>query len=68
MTVIDFPFQFPITLTDTGSYSKTTKIGDYMRDNLHLPRFPDCTSLEVVAVQVKDPNGNVFASMGVKFP
>ena len=68
MTVIDFPFGLPIHLSGNGSFSSTTKIGDYLRDQLHLPRFPDCTSLEIVSIAVHDANGNAFATMGVKFP
>lgn len=55
-------------MSGSGSYSRTVKIGDYLKDQFDLPRFPDCTSIELVSMAVKDPHGSVFATMGVKFP
>ena len=64
MTVVDFPFGFPITLHG-GSASVTKKVGDILL-GMNQPRFSDCTSLEIVSVAVRDPNGNVFAVPGVR--
>jgi hypothetical protein len=66
MTYVDFPAGFAFTLNG-GYVSMTKKLGDLMRDGLSQPRFPDCTSIEVVSVTVVDPNGNIFAVPGVKF-
>ena len=67
MTMIDFPLSFGFTLTG-GSVSMTKKVGDVLMGiPPGLPRFPDCTTLEIVSVAVKDPNGNVFAVPGVNF-
>ena len=66
MTVIDFPFGFPIALSSgNGSGFATKKIGDALFD-LDNPRFTDCTSFEVVDVTVRDPNGTAFAVPGVR--
>lgn len=67
MTTIDFPLGLPIQLSG-GSGTVSKKLGDVMKDDFHLPRFPDCTSIEIISVSVSDPNGNVFAVSGVKFP
>jgi hypothetical protein len=64
MTYVDFPAGFGFTLNG-GSVYMTKKLGDLMKD-ISQPRFPDCTSIEVVSVWVVDPNGNVFAVPGVK--
>jgi hypothetical protein len=66
MTVIDFPFAFPIALSSgNGSGFATKKVGDALFD-LDNPRFTDCTSFEVLAVTVHDPNGTRFAVPGVR--
>lgn len=67
MTVIDFPFGFPIALSSgNGSGFATKKVGDALFD-LDSPRFTDCTSFEVVSIAVRDPNGTVFAVPGVRY-
>jgi hypothetical protein len=65
-TSIDFPLGVGFTLSG-GSVSITKKVGDLLVQGLGIPRFPDCTTLEVVSIAVKDPNGNIFAVPGVKF-
>jgi hypothetical protein len=67
MTVVDFPFGFPISLSSgNGSGYVTKTVGDILFD-LNNPRFTECTSLEVVSVTVRDPNGNVFAVPGARY-
>jgi hypothetical protein len=66
MTVIDFPTGFGIT-TSHGKVNKKTS-STAILNNLSLPALGPCGNLEVVAVAVKDPNGNNFASMGLFLP
>ncbi len=67
MTVIDFPFAFPITLSSYGTGSVTKKVGDLLMQHLSQPRWSDCTSVEILSVSVRDPTGNLFAVSGVRF-
>jgi hypothetical protein len=66
MTAIDFPLTFSFTLTGSGSVSISKKVGDVLA-TISQPRFPDCTTLEIVTVRVSDPNSNVFAVPGVRY-
>jgi hypothetical protein len=66
MTVIDFPFSMPITLSSYGTGSASKKVGDILR-GLSQPRWSDCTSVEILSVTVLDPNGDLFAVSGVRF-
>ena len=66
MTVVDFPMGVGFALSGSGSVSKTIKIGDVLAA-IGQPRFPDCTSIEIVSVSVADPNGNIFATQGATY-
>jgi hypothetical protein len=67
MTIIDFPFGFGFTLNGySGTVSVTKKVGDLLL-SLSQPRSSDCTTLEVVSIAVRDPNGTLFAVPGVRY-
>lgn len=66
MTVIDFPTSFGVSAA-AGKISKKTS-ATVILNALSQPALPPCTTIEVVAVLVKDPNGNPFASMGTYLP
>lgn len=66
MTVIDFPTSFGITV-DGGKVSKKTS-ATVILNALSQPALPACTTIEVVSVLVKDPNGNPFANIGTFLP
>ena len=68
MTVIDFPFSFGISLSNSfsGSATVTKKLGDILK-GLSQPRLSDCTNIEIVSIAVRDPNGNTFAVPGVRY-
>ena len=68
MTVIDFPFGFAISLSNSysGSASVTKKLGDVLQ-GLNQPGLSDCTSIEIVSIAIRDPNGNIFAVPGVRY-
>jgi len=66
MTVIDFPTGFGIGVTN-GKVSKKTS-ATVILDGLSQPALPPCTTIEVVSVLVKDPNGNSFANLGTYLP
>jgi hypothetical protein len=66
MTMIDFPFGFPITAIN-GKINKKTSLNVSL-NGIGQPGLPKCTSIEVVDVKVIDPNGNQFAAMGTFFP
>lgn len=63
MTIIDFPAPFSFAMTN-GNASLTTSANTLIA-GLGLDPLPGCTSLEVVSLQVLDPNGNPFAVCGV---
>jgi hypothetical protein len=62
MTVIDFPTGFGITVTG-GKVSKKTS-ATVILNNLSQPALRACTTIELISVLVKDPNGNTFANLG----
>lgn len=66
MTIIDFPFARPLPISD-GKARIQTSLSAAL-DVLHLPALPRCASVEVLAVQIKDPNGTTFATTGVYLP
>lgn len=66
MTVIDFPTSFGVTVLG-GKISRKNS-ATVILDVLSQPALPACTTLEVVQVLVKDPNGNPFASIGTYLP
>jgi len=63
MTVIDFPTGFVVTATTPGKIQKKTSATEIL-NGLFQPALPDCTTIEVVSVLVKDTPGNVFANLG----
>jgi hypothetical protein len=66
MTVIDFPTTFTIGVSG-GKVSKKYTATQILND-LNQPSLPHCTTIEVVAVQIKDPNNNTFANLGTYLP
>jgi hypothetical protein len=66
MTVIDFPTGFGIPVTK-GKVNKKTS-ATVILNGLSQPALPACTTIEVVSVLVKDPNGNTFANLGSFLP
>ena len=69
MTVIDFPTGFPITVDPGGKVKKKTSATEILNGLPGAqPALPRCTTIEVVSVLVKDPNGNAFANLGTFLP
>lgn len=66
MTIIDFPTGFPIQVLG-GKVSKKYSATQIL-NGLGQPALPNCTTIEVVSVLVKDPNNNAFASIGTYLP
>jgi len=65
MTIIDFPAPFAFTMTNGNANLTTT--ANTLIAGLGIAALPGCTSLEVVSIQVLDPNGNNFGACGVFF-
>ncbi len=66
MTIIDFPTEFDIEAIN-GKISQKSS-ATVILDDLSQPALPPCTTLEIVAVLVLDPNGNPFANLGTYLP
>lgn len=66
MTIIDFPIARPLPIADGKAHLQTSLSAAL--DVLHLPALPRCASVEVLAVQIKDPNATTFATTGVYLP
>jgi len=66
MTVVDFPVNFPISLSGGKATLKTT--ADAQLNALGLSGLPPCTSIEIVDLLISDENGNVFANVGLYLP
>jgi hypothetical protein len=66
MTVIDFPTGFGIPVAG-GKVNKKTS-ATVILDGLNQPALPACTTIELISVLVKDPNGNTFANLGTYLP
>jgi hypothetical protein len=66
MTVIDFPTQFSVT-TSKGKISRKTS-ATVILNNLNNPALPACTTIEIVAIILKDANSNPFAVLGNFLP
>jgi hypothetical protein len=66
MTVIDFPLGETIQVHN-GTVAKKTSVTTRL-NALMQPALPHCTSIELVAVQVNDPNGSPFAVIGAYLP
>ena len=66
MTVIDFPTGFGVQAVNGKVQKKTS--ATVILNALSQPALPRCTQIEVVAVLVKDVNGNAFANLGTFLP
>ncbi len=66
MTVVDFPTGFSIHASG-GKISKKTS-ATVILNGLNQPALPACTTVEMLAVLVKDPVNNVFANLGNYLP
>jgi len=66
MTVVDFPANFPLTLTGGAGQTKTT--ADALLNGISQPSLPHCSSIETVGITIVDQNGNTFANVGVFLP
>jgi hypothetical protein len=66
LTVVDFPAGFPITAIAGKISLKTT--ANALLNGIGQPGLPGCSSIEVVSVNVVDPNGNAFANLGTYLP
>jgi len=66
MTMIDFPFSFPVTAAG-GKISVKTSISARLA-GLQLPALPSCTTVELLSVSVRDTNGTEFATLGAYLP
>ena len=65
-TVIDFPAGFPVTVTNGKINLKTS--ANILLNGLGLPGLASCSTIEVVSIQLLDPNGNPFGVMGTYLP
>jgi hypothetical protein len=66
MTILDIPLTFEVPVF-RGTIARKTSLTALL-NGLMQPAFPPCTSLELLAFQVKDPNFNPFATMGAYLP
>lgn len=66
MTVVDFPAGFPITAVNGKIKLKTS--ANALLNGIGQPGLPGCSNIEVVSVNVVDPNGNAFANLGTFLP
>jgi hypothetical protein len=62
MTVVDFPANFPLTVTNGKAKLKTS--ADVLLNGISQPGLPDCTSIETVSITIVDSNGDTFANTG----
>jgi len=61
-TVIDFPAGFPVVVMNGKISLKTS--ANVLLNGLGLPGLASCSVIEVVSIQLLDPNGNPFGVMG----
>jgi len=61
-TVIDFPAGFPVAVVNGKISLKTS--ANVLLNGLGLPGLASCSSIEVVSIQLLDPNNNPFGVMG----
>ena len=66
MTVVDFPANFPITMTEGKVNTKTS--ADVLLNGISQPGLPHCSNIETVSVTITDENGNTFANVGLFLP
>jgi hypothetical protein len=65
-TVIDFPAGFPVAVVNGKINLKTS--ANVLLNGLGLPGLASCSVVEVVSIQLLDPNGNPFGVMGSYLP
>jgi hypothetical protein len=63
MTVVDFPANFPLPISNGKVNVKTS--ADVLLNGISQPGLPHCANIETVALSVTDENGNTFASVGL---
>lgn len=66
MTVIDYPIGFAVTPSGGTIKHKTSLTA--LLNALMQPALARCATIEVIAFQVKDPNGSTFATLGAYLP
>lgn len=66
MTVVDFPANFPVTVTGGQANVKTT--ADALLNGISQPGLPHCASIETVSITILDPNSSTFANVGIFNP
>lgn len=66
MTVVDFPANFDLLLTNGQGKQKTS--ADALLNGITQPGLPHCASIETVSITITDPNGNTFANVGIYNP
>jgi hypothetical protein len=66
MTVIDFPVSFTYSLPEEGSMEVDSSSAEALVDlvGANGAALPACTSIQVVDVKIKDPDGHSFAKLG----
>ena len=66
VTVVDFPAGFPFAMSAGKAKLKTS--ANVLLNGIGQPGLPGCSTIEVVSVNVVDPNGNAFANLGTFLP
>ncbi len=66
MTVVDFPANFPLTVSGGKANVKTS--ADALLNGISQPSLPHCSSIETVSITITDVNGNTFANIGAFLP
>jgi hypothetical protein len=66
MTVVDFPANFPLPISDGKINVKTS--ADVLLNGISQPGLPHCSNIETVSVTITDENGNTFANVGLFLP
>ena len=66
MTALDFPLYFGVTIF-RGMVKKKTSLSAILKA-YSQPALPRCANIELVALQVRDPNGDPFAVLGTYLP
>ncbi|HXC52619.1 MAG TPA: hypothetical protein VN634_17180, partial [Candidatus Limnocylindrales bacterium] len=66
MTVIDFPVAFTYSTPEDGEMEIDSSSAEALLPlvGANGAALPACTSIEVVDVKIKDPDGNSFAKLG----
>jgi hypothetical protein len=67
MTIVDFPFGLALQVVN-GRIVKKTSLNAVLVQVYGQPPLPDCSTIDILSVDVRDPNGNIFAQMGMFLP